>query len=382
MMAFFTISTHLGGAEQSLLDLVKLMRSHGTEFHVVVPKKSGPLIDKLNKEEIPVKVLTIPPWILQLSRKKPLALILYALLMPLFVVTYLNQLGRHIKEHDIHLLHSTGLKLHLLLGLYACLNSKVKLVIHLRDLIDSSLLRYLFYCYSLAGNIQWISNSQATAQSLMPVTSEVIYNGFPRADDTPLDFVQLKDQWQIPHNKALIGIVGVIARWKGQREFIEMAAHLKQQGHDFHYLVIGDEIYDTLSEKGELQYLQHMVQRSNLKEDFHFLGFQSPIAPYLRMLDALVHASIRPEPFGRVVVEAMIYGCPVTASDQGGPTEIIKPGSNGLLHEMGNSLSMAQNVLTLLQNPTKTQLMVDTALKNSQIYSMETHFQKMLAALK
>jgi glycosyltransferase involved in cell wall biosynthesis len=55
----------------------------------------------------------------------------------------------------------------------------------------------------------------------------------------------------------------------------------------------------------------------------HFLGFRADVAELMRASDAIVHASVHPEPFGRVIVEGMLAGRPVIASRAGGVTEIV-----------------------------------------------------------
>src|SRR5260221_10323950 len=60
------------------------------------------------------------------------------------------------------------------------------------------------------------------------------------------------------------------------------------------------------------------------------------MASVLGDLDVLVHASTRPEPFGRVIIEAMAAGLPVIAARAGGVSEIITDGVDGLLAEPGD----------------------------------------------
>ena len=51
----------------------------------------------------------------------------------------------------------------------------------------------------------------------------------------------------------------------------------------------------------------------------------------MQKLDLLVHTSLTPEPFGRVIIEAMALHVPVVASNLGGPKEIIDDGVDGFL---------------------------------------------------
>jgi glycosyltransferase involved in cell wall biosynthesis len=70
-----------------------------------------------------------------------------------------------------------------------------------------------------------------------------------------------------------------------------------------------------------------------------------------RGLDIVVHASTRPEPFGRTIVEAMASGRAVVAADAGASPELVIPGRTGLLHRPGNADDLARQVLALVRDP-------------------------------
>ena len=54
-----------------------------------------------------------------------------------------------------------------------------------------------------------------------------------------------------------------------------------------------------------------------------------------------MHASVEPEPFGLVLVEAMAAGKPVVATAQGGPLEIVEEGITGFLVPPGDAEALA-----------------------------------------
>jgi len=54
-----------------------------------------------------------------------------------------------------------------------------------------------------------------------------------------------------------------------------------------------------------------------------FVPFQDNPADVYRALDIVVHASTKPEPFGRTIVEAMACGKPVIAAQTGGAAELF-----------------------------------------------------------
>jgi len=81
-----------------------------------------------------------------------------------------------------------------------------------------------------------------------------------------------------------------------------------------------------------------------------FLGTRGDVADLLTAADVMVHASIAPEPFGLVIVEAMAMGVPVVASDTGGPAEIIDAGS-GVLVPAGDAAQLGATLERLAADP-------------------------------
>lgn len=145
----------------------------------------------------------------------------------------------------------------------------------------------------------------------------------------------------LPADASLIGLVGRYTPWKGQDFFLRLAAARAAEAPAEHYVLIGQAFNeDQEFEAG----LKRFVQEHGLGERVHFVPFQERIAEALGDLDAVVHASTRPEPFGRVIIEAMAVGVPVIAARAGGVPEIITDGVDGLLAPPGD-LAGYQNAL-------------------------------------
>lgn len=372
MVAFFVISTQLGGAERSLLDFLKRIDSSPKNILVVTPKATGPLIDELLRLKLQIEILPIPDWILKFSRKNKIYNVFLLPFALLFFLLYLLQIHQAVKRRSIQRIHSTGIKYHLILGFYSLLQKRVKITLHMRDIVHSSLLRQIYRLFSTYGKVDFIANSKATANSLSPIPSKLIYNGFDSRSFSKSSN-DVKQKLNIPESDKLVAIVGVIARWKGQREFIEMARMIRTSRQDVQFLIVGDEIYDTQGDQGELQVLKSQVIRLGLQNCVHFLGFQKMLAPIYSAVDVLAHCSIHPEPFGRVIVEAMLCGCPVTASSLGGPLEIITPEINGLLHHPSDIAHITKNVERILNNPEFAQKISQQALIDAGKFSMDSY---------
>jgi glycosyltransferase involved in cell wall biosynthesis len=74
-------------------------------------------------------------------------------------------------------------------------------------------------------------------------------------------------------------------------------------------------------------------------------------------MGAVIHASIEPEPFGMVALEAMAQKKPVIATNAGGIAEIVKSGVTGYLYPQGDWHALASHIVSLLNHPEDGQAM-------------------------
>ena len=107
--------------------------------------------------------------------------------------------------------------------------------------------------------------------------------------------------------------------------------------------------------------LHRLVENAGLTEVVEFLGFQKNVAPLIRSLDILVHASVVGEPFGQVIVQGMASGKPVIATNGGGVPETVLDGDTGILVPMGDSDAMAKALCALLADPAAARRMGERA---------------------
>ena len=79
-------------------------------------------------------------------------------------------------------------------------------------------------------------------------------------------------------------------------------------------------------------------------------GYVKDISSIYSVMDVCVHTSIEPEPFGLVIIEAMVNGVPVIASDAGAPGEIIDDKVNGYIVDPKRSGELAETIISLLND--------------------------------
>ena len=82
-----------------------------------------------------------------------------------------------------------------------------------------------------------------------------------------------------------------------------------------------------------------------------FLGQRDDVPALLRAADIVVHSSVYPEPFGRVVVEGMLAGKPVIAANAGGVPEIIINDGTGVLVTPDDSAALAAAIARVIDDP-------------------------------
>ena len=119
--------------------------------------------------------------------------------------------------------------------------------------------------------------------------------------------------------RTLVGLFGRISPWKGQDVLVDAVSRLP----DIDAVIVGDALF------GETAFRDRLAARiasPDLAGRVHLLGHRSDVPALLQAVDIVVHCSTAPEPFGRVIVEAMLAGRPVIASADGASAEILGAG--------------------------------------------------------
>lgn len=336
-------SSQLGGAEWVLHDLVTHLDQTRFTPLVVLPT-DGPLVERLRTAGVDVRLVNAFAPLLRLGRhSRPLD---YARALPALVqaVRGLLQVKRLIEDEGIAIVHAHGLKMHFLAGVLSfCLPAKI--IWHLHDFVSQRKFYRLFLLLADVCPSVMIVNSAAVAADLGTARNAVIvHNGVDLDTFSPSHADHPKDEL------LRVGIIGVLTPWKGHEVFLEAARSVSQRASHVKFWVVGDEIYDTDGHRGYRRQLEQWVQANGLQEQVRFTGFRPDVAQVINSLDVVVHASVEPEPFGRVLIEAMACGKPVIAANAGGVPEIVEHGVTGLLVPPGDAGQLAEMMLRLVND--------------------------------
>ena len=156
----------------------------------------------------------------------------------------------------------------------------------------------------------------------------------------------LRLSWGVPIGKKLILLPGRLTAWKGQEVFIEALDLVnKELGHQSFYAIIlgSDQGRDIYTKK-----IKRLAEQYRLTSQLKFVEQCKNMPLAYKLSDLVISASIEPEAFGRVVIEAQSMEKPIIASDIGGSKETIVNNVTGFLFKSGNPESLSKKIVEVL----------------------------------
>jgi len=176
-----------------------------------------------------------------------------------------------------------------------------------------------------------------------------IYDGIDCSQFQPGGGARIRAEFGIPVDAPVCGIVGHIQDWKGQLLVAEAVAKVRMRFPELYCLVVGG-VHRQGAAYGAM--LEKRIAEPDLKGHVILTGARQDVADCLDAMDVAIHSSTRPEPFGRVMIEAMALGCPLVAPREGGPVVIIADGETGFLVTPRDSNALAEGIEKLVADPT------------------------------
>jgi len=357
---FFSHTSLLGGAERSLLRLVEeLTLDHNTMCTVVLPNQ-GPLGKLLVEAGASIMIGPIHWWCTvdslptpdEVSRQYGESL------------SWLNE-NQHIFKKinpDIILTNTMVIPW----GAFAALILKRPHIWMINEfgILDHGLDFFLPFTEVLefieSSSDKIITRSNAIRNELFPHLQDskvqTIYRDIeiPENVNNPLI---LKDDIYFHPNALRLIIIGTISEAKGQEDAVISVIELvKNRNRCVELVIVGKD------QNNYQNYLQGMIDESKLDDYIHIMPFQENIFPFIEQADVVLICS-RMEAFGRVILEGMLMGKAIIATNTGGTPELITEGETGLLYSPGNYLELANQIEKLIDDPP---LIIRLATKGKQ----------------
>lgn len=343
----------MGGAEHNLLNLVTTLAT----MHVqptVLTTLGGPLIERLQAKNIPVKLFSLSESTKFVAREQlGVGLLRTALNRLPELWSVRSQLRSLLAELKPDIVQTNSLKAHVL-GSLAVAGTGVPMIWHLQDLPTQrgNSLPLLEICAALV-KPRIVCISKAVMADLSPRLQKyasVIYNGIDSEAVRQRSKVygqSIRTHFGIPGEASLIGVVAHLIPWKGHRHVLAAVAQLQNQFPNLYCLCVGGEILQFAGQKSSLQ---AEAQRLGVANQVFFTGQRDDVAQIMNALDFLVVPSEH-EPFGLVLVEAMALGKAIVATRSGGIPEIVQEGETGAMVPVADSLALAKKIAYYLEYP-------------------------------
>jgi glycosyltransferase involved in cell wall biosynthesis len=342
------LSPDLGGLE---LYMLRAMRYLGKkESCVAVINETGKLKGQFEKESLPYTTL-----------KRHNMLLLWS---------SARQFAHFIDQEEIDLIHVHWTK-DLPIAVMAKLLSKRKPAIvqtrHMRMTRFKNDVYHRFLYKNIDLIIAITQQVQKQLKKFIPndirPKVELLYSG--AEVPTQLGIEEKRSQrrrWELG-DAFTVGIVGRIEKTKGQHLVLGAVKQLFDEGIDTKALIVGHAMDEEYLTQLKEQYASVGI----------FTGFTKEAQSMMQLCDVIVLATDN-ETFGLVLVEAMMSGVCVVASDSGGPLEIIDDGITGLLFKTSDQSDLTDILRVLAHHPHR-RIAFSTAAKHKAMESFEANKQ-------
>ena len=369
---FISPAAQLGGAERCLLDCIAALREKNPHWQIgLLALARGPLLEQAAALGAIVRVFEPPPELAEIGEsgtaRQSLGSLYKILSSAPRAVGFLGRLRAAIADARPDVIHSNGMKAHLLASLLT--PRRTRLVIHLHDFTGTR--RASRHVLPLLARSRrqavFIANSHAVAEDFARLAPEADVRTVYNLIDTDYfcpgaaepGWLASCAELEPPNETATtFGLVATYARWKGHALFIESAGLLQaaHPGAQFRFYVVGGPIYATLGSQVQASELLEQARTAQIAPSFGLIPFQDDVARVYRSLDVVVHASTQPEPFGRTIVEAMACGRPVLVSRAGGAAELFREGETALGYQPGSAVALAETMARVLDSDKRSML--------------------------
>ncbi len=298
-----------GGAETALIRMIRQLRSEGWECHVALP--SPPRL-AAEYAEAGAILHIVPMERITLSGNRLRWMVRFVLGWPVSVLR-LALLARRVRADVVH-----SNSLHYLHGWAAALLVRRPHVWHAREVVAQSdaalrLERALARRYATTV----VAISRAVGDQLDPANVVLAFDLPDPEEFAPARAGKWRPRVGVADDAPLVGAACRIDTWKGIDVLLDAVPLIRRAEPGLEVVVAGDPV------GGKEGYAAELASRAK-RLGVRWLGARHDMAEMLADLDVFVQVSTLPEPFGLGLVEALSSGCPVVATDAGGPVEILR----------------------------------------------------------
>ncbi len=325
-----------GGVERGTIDLAIFLKQKG--HSPIVASRGGSMVKKLKDNDIQHLSL-------KLNSKNPITILLNVIKLALL-----------IKQYKVDILHARS-RAPAWSALLAAKLTNIPLITTFHGTYNFNNPIKKFYNSVMVKGYRVIATSEFILEHILNNYSSyvnkeqilLINRGVNIEEFNPQTYLEnkiapIRKKWGIAQKKKIILMPGRITHWKGQHTAIEAMQKLSLTHKNFILVILG-------ADQGRTKYsnqLKKYITQNNLQEYVIIKDKMDDIQSAYYNSFAVIHASIEPEAFGRIIIEAQAMHTPVIASNIGAPAKIIQHNQTGLLHHAGDANDLCQQIINLI----------------------------------
>jgi glycosyltransferase involved in cell wall biosynthesis len=160
---------------------------------------------------------------------------------------------------------------------------------------------------------------------------------------------QLLGEHGVPPGAPVVLLPGRLQRWKGQHVLVAAMPAIIARVPDAHAVLLGGALFGMEpAYRGELV---AQARQLGVAHRVHLVGHH-PVAAWLERAAVVVHASVSPDPFPNVCIEALAAARPLVTTDTSGVCEIVDDRVHALIVPPARPAVLADAVARLLSDST------------------------------
>lgn len=332
-----------GGAEQQCFKLSQQLQQYGCSVTILTSRtnKKIPGCEEIQGVKV-VRLLSYgPPQLLTFR---------YLHASAIWFTRCVSWLKKN--AHDYDLIHMHQAKFNAFAGLYAAnllhKRSLVKignsgngfdlLTLKRKVLVGKALYRYVVKNIDVAVAISK-DIKQELREANIPANKIIFLpNGVEVKIPQPLsptEKVQYRKQLDLPVNSKIFLFAGRLEKQKDVLGLVESFANSNPVKNNYFLVLLGD---------GELRKeIEKMIDEKGLKASISLKGYQKNVWPFLLAADFFV-LSTKAEGLSNALLEAMSVGLIPISNEVSGSKDLITPGANGFLAQVGSKTSLCEAI--------------------------------------
>lgn len=355
------------GADVVLLNLVKSLDRSEFEPYVILPCE-GELVNKLKKNNIHVEIIDYP--ILRRQYLNLKGIITYIIKY----FKYSNKLVKKVKEYNIDIVHVNTIAV--LEGIFIKKKTNVKLIWHIHEILQKPKIladflakivgRYADKTIAVSDSVK--ENLEHRAKFKNPII--VQYNGVDNdVFNEQNDIKYLQEEFKIPQNAIIVGMIGRINSWKGQNDLLEASKNLLEKYKNLYVIFIGGVFNGQEWRKIELE---EKINNQKNRSRIIIQDFRSDVHNIHNLINIFVLPSTNPDPLPTVVLESMATGKPIVAYKHGGVCEMVKEKYNGYFAKPCDVEDLENKIEMMIKSDYKL-MGLNSYKRQKELFSLESY---------